>query len=174
MKRTFRKSLSQTKHDNAKAMNFYAAMSDKPRMEVPDVITRQRRERDPNDEPLEHAEQVAVIDWWFHYSKSIGLHPNLLVAVPNAQMLLKYADNPNAAIMYLRREGLRVGMLDLILFVARGEYHGKIIEMKRRTKGVMSDDQKAMVALLVAQGYDATVARGADDAIAQIKNYLRN
>jgi hypothetical protein len=124
------------------------------------------------DEPLEHAEQVAVIDWWFHYSRSIQLHPNLLVACPNAQMLIAHANNPNAALMYLRREGMRPGALDLTLYVARSPWHGLLIEMKRRTKGTVSADQQAMADTIAGQGYRCILARGADDAIAQIKNYL--
>ena len=67
-RRTFRKSLSQTKHDNANAMNFYAAMADKPRMEVPDVITRTRTnntaERDVSKQIQDVAKQFDNVKLW--------------------------------------------------------------------------------------------------------------
>jgi hypothetical protein len=174
-KPTQRKSLSQTKHDNATAMNYLARLSDQPLIEVPEVKRRAHKVSNPDkpDEPKEHAEQVAVIDWWFHYSRSIQLHPNLLVACPNAQMLIAHANNPNAALMYLRREGMRPGALDLTLYVARSPWHGLLIEMKRRTKGTVSPEQQAMADTIAGQGYRCILARGADDAIAQIKHYLR-
>jgi len=172
-KPSHRKSMSQNLHDNATAMNFYATMAEKPLIEVPKVITRTRKPASETDEPKEHVEQVALIDWWFHYSRSVGLHPNLLVACPNAQMLIAHANNPNSALMYLRREGMRPGALDLTLYVAREPYHGLLIEMKRRTKGAVSQDQQEMADIIARQSYRCILARGADDAIKQIKNYLR-
>lgn len=176
---SFRASLPDTLRANKKAMAHYAVLSgrDTPVEQavlntVKDKIERGPRVRNAADEPLEHDEQKAVCSWWFHYSKTKQLDHRLLVAVPNAQALLRFADNPNAFIGYLKAEGMRVGMLDLCLFVARGKYHGLIIEMKRKTKGVVSDDQDAMMGILITQGYLAGVCRGADEAIAGIQSYL--
>lgn len=130
------------------------------------------RERTEADEPLEHAEQAAVVSWWFHYAKSKQLDHRLLVAVPNAQALIKFANNAHAFLGYLKAEGMRVGMPDLVLFIPRGIHNGLIIEMKRKTKGVVSDDQTAMIAILSAQGYRAGVCRGADEAIKVMTDYM--
>lgn len=169
-----RKSLSQTKHDNANAMNYYATMAGKPLMDVPKVKRRAPKASNPDkpDEPLEHAEQAAVVSWWWSYAKTKQLDHRLLVSVPNAQALIKFATNPHAFIGYLKAEGMRVGMPDLVLFIRRGIFNGLIIEMKRKTKGVVSDDQTQMIEILQQQGYRAGVCRGADQAIRVMTAYM--
>jgi hypothetical protein len=176
---TFKPSLAEQRRQNLAAMQAMAhsGMSEAGRKNLEELAgmvkpKRTNRPRSETDEPLEHDEQKAVCSWWFHYSKTKQLDHRLLVAIPNAQALLRFADNPNAFIGYLKAEGMRVGMLDLCLFVARGIHHGLIIEMKRRTKGVVSDDQKEMIEILVPQGYRAGVCRGGDEAISVIRDYL--
>lgn len=180
-KPAFRPSLSDQRRASLAAQEAMAhnGMSDAAkkhlaefRASVPVKVVRTKRVRQPDDEPLEHAEQSAVISWWYWYAKAKQLDHRLLVAIPNGQALLKFADNPNAFIGYLKAEGMRVGMLDLVLFVARGKCHGMVIEMKRRTKGVVSDEQQEILMLLIEQSYMARVCYGADEAIAAIKDYM--
>ena len=132
---------------------------------------RRQRERDPNAAPLEHAEQVAVVKWWYWYSKTRGLDYRQLVAVPNAQILFRMAKNPNAVLGYLHAEGMRDGMLDLVLFHAAKNYHGLLVEVKRTIGGVVSDDQSTMARILSGAGYLCTVSKGADPAIKLITEY---
>lgn len=175
---SFRASHAENKRAIQSALSNLAAASGMPTpAEQLSIATAKPRRapnkpRSPDDEPLEHAEQCAVISWWHHYSKTKQLDHRLLVAVPNSQALLKFANNPAAFINYMKAEGMRVGMLDLVLFVARGCFNGKIIEMKRKTKGVVSDEQREMLWLLSGQGYDTQICHGADEAIAAITQYI--
>ena len=136
---------------------------------------RRQRERGSNPDavPLEHAEQVAVVKWWYWYSKTRGLDYRQLVAVQNAQILFRMAKNPNAVLGYLHAEGMRDGMLDLVLFTGNGEgFNGLLIELKRTVGGVVSDDQNAMIDVLRTAGYRCEVCKGAEAAISVIKNYV--
>lgn len=168
-----RKSLKDQKRDNALAMRYYARMSDKPDPEIPQgSVKRGPRVRKPDDEPLEGAEQAAVVSWWHHYSKTVPCDHRLLIAIPNAQKLMAFATNRHAFMQSLRNEGFRDGAPDLVLFRPSATFNGLIIEMKRRTKGKVSDVQFAMLDILQESGYCTCIARGADEAIAQIKRYL--
>lgn len=174
MTKPTRKSFKDTLRQNAQALNYYAAMSGKPPVPVPEgSVKRGPRVAKADDEPLEHAEQKAVVSWWFHYSKTIGLDHRLLIAIPNAQKLMMFATNRHAFMQSLRSEGFRDGAPDLLLLTPVGTYNGMVIELKRRTKGVLSEEQASMLLLLSMQGYKTVIARGADNAIAEIKNYLR-
>lgn len=73
----------------------------------------------------------------------------------------------------LKSEGLRAGVPDINLDVARGEYHGLRIEMKRRRGGRVSPEQAAWLEALREQGYAAIVAYGWEEAADAIEKYLR-
>ena len=71
-----------------------------------------------------------------------------------------------------KAEGVKAGVPDLFLPVARGQYHGLFIEMKREKGGKVSDAQKAWIAALIDQGYLAVVCYGWKDAAELIEDYL--
>lgn len=73
----------------------------------------------------------------------------------------------------LKAEGLRAGVPDINLDVARGEFHGLRIEMKRRRGGRVSPEQAAWLEALREQGYAAVVAYGWEEAADAIEKYLR-
>lgn len=73
----------------------------------------------------------------------------------------------------LKSEGLRAGVPDINLDVARGQYHGLRIEMKRRRGGRVSPEQAAWLEALREQGYAAIVAYGWEEAADAIEKYLR-
>lgn len=73
--------------------------------------------------------------------------------------------------MNLKREGVKSGVPDLCLAVARGGYHGLYIEMKRKGQ-TTSDNQKKWIAGLKVQGYEVSVAYSCEEAIEVIKSYL--
>lgn len=66
--------------------------------------------------------------------------------------------------------GVKSGVPDLCLPVARGKYHGLYIEMKAE-QGRVSDNQKTWMKRLMEQGYLAKVCYGFDEAIRCIKEY---
>lgn len=74
--------------------------------------------------------------------------------------------------MKLRAEGLKPGVPDVCLPVARGAFHGLYIEMKRRKGGVLSVEQAQWLAGLDAEGYCAMRCNGWDAARGVITAYL--
>ena len=117
----------------------------------------------------EHDEQVSVINWCFNHTV---YHPelDLIFAIPNGAMLgggRIGAIRANA----LKAEGMRPGVCDLFLPVARGKWHGMFIEMKTKI-GKLSENQKEFIAGVEAQGYFTVVCYGADEAQEQLNYYI--
>lgn len=123
----------------------------------------------------EHSEQSAVIDW---ARKLENLYPELgmLFAVPNGAKL-PYVKDPKSGRRYspeafkLRAEGLRKGVPDLCLPVARQGFCGMFVEMKVGDNKP-SPEQVAYLDALAGHNYYAAVCWGADDAISSIAEYL--
>lgn len=112
----------------------------------------------------EHYEQVALMRWLQIHAKQ---HPELWLcfAIPNAG---------NRHINYARKmaaEGLKSGVPDLFLPVARNGKHGLFVEMKTAT-GKVSETQKSWIADLNAQGYEAVVCKGWRMAALVIGQYV--
>ena len=109
--------------------------------------------------------QQAVIRWFSYAYGGLGIrHEFLLFAVPNGHR----RDAITASI--LKREGLRAGVSDLVLAVPRGPFHGLFLELKTNT-GTPSDQQRAFLAAVEAEGYCAKVANGYDQAVQAITKY---
>ena len=146
---------------------------DKPPMMQDEVAPpRQRREPSGNAVPKEHDEQCAVVAWWRVYSRTRGIDPLQMIAIPNGQLMFRFATNPHGLLAYLHKEGMRDGAPDLIIFHAVSPWHGLAVEMKRTTGGIVSDDQKTMAAVLSKAGYMCRVCKGADEAIGVITEYV--
>ena len=117
--------------------------------------------------PTEAQEQTAVFNW---AAVMVRRWPELrlLHHIPNGgSRNAREAHN-------LRMQGVKAGIPDIFLPVARGGWHGLYIEMKRRKGGRLSDEQAAMLEALREQGYCAWVCKGANDAIELITEYLSN
>lgn len=71
----------------------------------------------------------------------------------------------------LKAQGVKAGVPDLMLPVAKGGYHGLFIEMKAG-KGTLSEAQKEWLTELQLQGYAAKCCRGLDEAIRTITRYM--
>lgn len=121
------------------------------------------RRRKPRVE-REHAEQVALITWAKFES---GRVPELalLFAIPNAGKRSRGAGGK------LRAEGMKAGVPDLCLPVARGQYHGLFIELKAKG-GRPTDEQKTWLRALAEQGYYACICVGWANAKKAIEDYL--
>ncbi len=115
--------------------------------------------------PTEDEEQAALIEW--AYIEGLR-RPELMLlyAVPNGG----YRPPRTAAI--LKRTGVRPGVPDLCLPVARPPYHGLYIELKRRRGAAVSAYQKIWLDRLREQGYRAVVSYGWDEAREEILSYL--
>ncbi len=168
--------MAQSSRDRKLASNaahkYYGLLYSKPPM-IAETVSAPRERHAPRADatPKEHAEQVAVVKWWYWYSKTRGVHFKQLVAVPNGQLLFRFANNPNALLGYLHAEGMRDGMMDLVIFHAVAPWHGCLVEMKRISGSSVSDDQTEMARILSAAGYRCEVCYGADEAINVIKEY---
>ena len=112
----------------------------------------------------ESEEQTAIIEW-----ANIMQH-----RVPELALLYHVPNGGSRNVVEAKRlkaQGVKSGVPDLVLPVARGKYHGLYIELKT-LRGRVSDAQKQWLDALRNQGYAAIVCRGADEAIAMIAKYL--
>lgn len=112
----------------------------------------------------EHQNQVNVMRWsMLHRAEYPDL--KLLHAVPNGG-----TRDPIEG-KHLQEEGLKPGVPDLDLPVARGKYHGLRLEMKTDT-GRTSDAQDWWIAELLKQGYFVEVCHGWESAVRVIRWYM--
>ena len=72
---------------------------------------------------------------------------------------------------HMKEQGVKPGVPDLCLPVARGSYHGLYVEMKA-PRGKESDVQKWWGTQLRIQGYFVALARGWEQAVQIIEMYL--
>ena len=114
----------------------------------------------------EHKEQCLLIRWWALQSKLFGIDENLLFAVPNGGA----RDVITGAM--LKSEGVRSGVPDLFLALARGGWNGLFIEMKKPKGGVVSAAQKEMIGLLTKAGFCCEICRGFDEAKSALLKYI--
>lgn len=115
--------------------------------------------------PLESEEQITLFEW---ASLQVGRYPELrfLYHVPNG------GSRNKAEAARLHAEGVKAGVPDLCLPVARGGFHGLYIELKRTKGGRASENQKAWLERLQEQGYCAVICKGWEEAAETIKKYL--
>lgn len=113
--------------------------------------------------PTEHAEQVALFDWWRLWARN---HPALLWAIPNGGR----RDAVTGA--RLKAEGVMAGIPDICLSWPSQGHHGLFIELKRQRIGKVSNAQQAACEALKTAGYRVEVCRGWQEAKTVIENYL--
>ncbi|MDR0490209.1 MAG: VRR-NUC domain-containing protein [Oscillospiraceae bacterium] len=114
----------------------------------------------------EAGEQAALFQWARLMEKQ---RPELalLFHVPNGTTLKGGAIEG----AHMKAQGVRAGVPDLCLPVARGCYHGLYIELKA-TGGRVQDMQRVWIDALAGQGYRAVVCYGFEAAKAEIERYL--
>lgn len=72
----------------------------------------------------------------------------------------------------LRRQGVKAGIADICLPVARGGYHALYIELKRIKGSRKTKDQEDFINAMNARGNLATFAYGWQQAVEIITDYL--
>lgn len=122
---------------------------------------------DPKPKHIQHEanEQKALFDW---VAFARAQHPeiDLIYHIPNGGSRNKIeAAN-------LKRQGVRPGVPDLCLPVARGVYHGLYIELKAGSNRPTKTQIKWIQALK-AQGYAVEVCYGWEHAAKTIIDYLK-
>jgi len=120
----------------------------------------------------EHTEQAEVIQWAkdneFIYPELRWLYSSLNgIVIPAPPMVRAKIIN------YMKAEGMRNGIPDLFLPVARHGFHGLFVEMKRTDGGVISPEQKEFMEFAAAQGYLDKICYGCDEATEALEWYLR-
>lgn len=112
----------------------------------------------------EGGHQEAIIQWCqYRY----GIYPELelLYHVPNGGK----RDAKTAAV--LKRQGVKAGVPDLVLPVARGGFHGLYIELKA-PGGSLQKNQREYMERLTQEGYLAQKCEGWQEAVELLSNYL--
>lgn len=114
--------------------------------------------------PTEEEEQIALMEWVALMS---GRYPDLklLIHIPNGGARSK------AEAGRFKAMGVKSGVSDLFLPVARGKFHGLWIELKRKG-GKPSKNQEKWISDMRTQRYAAEVAYGAGEAMELIEGYL--
>lgn len=125
--------------------------------------------RNPKYESVVQAE---VIKWCRAYEQ---VYPCLkrIYATQN-ENIMAYGDSKdrakNAAIA--KRRGMRNGVSDLFLPYPSGKWHGAYFELKRDSKGKLSQSEKEWFAL-VSKDYYCVVTHGFYETIAEIEAYIK-
>ena len=114
----------------------------------------------------EAQEQRALFDW-AAYAQNRWPELGMLYHIPNGG-----SRDPREA-HNLRMQGVKPGVPDICLPVPRGGYAALYIELKRKSGGVLSDNQRVWLKALSRAGNRAVVCRGFDEARETILEYLR-
>lgn len=115
--------------------------------------------------PTEAQEQFALFRW-AAYEAGRWPELHLLYHIPNEGKRSVVTGGR------MRQEGLKKGVPDICLPVARGRYHALYIELKRTKGSKTSPEQKAWIAALRAEGCRAEICMGWDAAREVITEYL--
>lgn len=115
--------------------------------------------------PRESVEQTRLFQW---AHLAMGKYPELALMyhIPNGGSRHKL----EAA--HLKAQGVRAGVPDICLPVARGPYHGLYIELKREDGGKLSATQSEWLDGLDRQGYRAVCCHGWERAAEEIQQYM--
>ena len=116
------------------------------------------------DEEFRH--QCALFQWWAYACKGYGLPEFALMAYPAGGLRHKSTAGK------LKASGTRRGIPDVLLPVARGNFHGLAIELKSQS-GRQTDQQKVVLPWFASVGWRVEVAYSSEAAIGAIKDYLR-
>ncbi len=115
--------------------------------------------------PTESEEQQALFEWaerlCFRYPELA-----LLYHIPNEGKRSKATGRK------MKKEGMKSGIPDIHLPVARGQYHSLYIELKRRKGSTTSQAQKTWLQLLGKYGNKAVRCYGWEEAAKVIEEYL--
>ena len=114
----------------------------------------------------EAAEQIKLFRWVDLVSKNYYPELRLLYHVPNG------GSRNELEAVNLKKQGVRSGVPDLCLPVARGGYHGLYIEMKYG-KNKPTKKQWEWIEALREQGYAVSICWSYEAARAEIEKYLR-
>lgn len=116
-------------------------------------------------EPEEDVEQMALFRW-ATYNQGRWPELGLMFHIPNGGKRSK------AEAARFVRMGVKAGVSDVFLPVARNGCHGLWIELKRLRSGRPTADQIKWIESMIEQGYAATVCHGWEQAVKVIEGYM--
>lgn len=121
------------------------------------MLTASRRWNWMTKYPSESDEQIGFLRWWNEHFSAVWIYH-----IPNGgHRAMNVAKR-------MKADGVRPGVPDLHVPEWR-----MWIEMKRRSGGRLSSDQKAWMEYLEGIGDTVIVGRGAEDASRQVMDFLR-
>ena len=115
--------------------------------------------------PTESQEQQSLF-LWAAYLRGKFPELDLLYHIPNGGKRGKGEGGR------FKAEGVKAGVPDICLPVARGGYHGLYIELKRQKGSRLHETQKEWLESLTKQGYYTAVCHGWQMAADVIEKYL--
>ena len=120
----------------------------------------------------EHGEQALVIEWAQRHE---GEYPELkwLFSSLNGIFIPGPRQVVYKIINHMKAEGMKKGIADLCLPVARHDYHGLFIEMKRDDGGTIRNEQNDFLEFVATQRYYAQVCYGYNEAVECLEWYLQ-
>ena len=111
-----------------------------------------------HSEPLESAEQIGFVNWFETAFPGVRVF-----AIPNG------GHRAMSVAKALKSEGVRAGVPDLHV-----PAWGLWIEMKRKTLGAVSKEQKDWHRYLVNIGHHVIIGKGATDASRKVLEFVRD
>ena len=120
----------------------------------------------------EHSEQAMVIEWAQRhegkYPELRWLHSSLNgIFIPGPRQIVY------RIISHMKQEGMKKGVSDLCLPVARHGYHGLYLELKRDESSKIQPEQLKFLDFLAAQGYYGQICIGYKDTTETLEWYLK-
>ena len=129
-------------------------------------MEKRRTRRRSEVSPLEAKEQRYLFQWAANMAMYKWPVLRLMYHIPNG------GSRNSIEAANLKAQGVKRGVPDVFLPVARQGFHGLYIEMKRRRGGVLSKDQKEYIEALKEQSYRVEVCKGFLAAADVIEDYM--
>lgn len=121
---------------------------------------------------IESGLQIACIRWLMLQYRDIW---EVATAIPNGGQRPVRVINGRAICsegVKLKREGVKAGVSDVIIFRASKEYYGLHIEFKTKT-GRQSEAQKIWQKKMEREGYKYEICRSFEEFVKIIKDYVQ-
>jgi len=112
----------------------------------------------------EHDHQTTLFDW-IRINRNLDPRLKAFFAVPNQR---KWTI---PQFKYFEKEGFKSGVSDVLGLVPQGQYHGIVIEMKRKG-GKPTPEQIEFLNMCRDNGYKTYICFSAEEAIIAIQYYL--
>lgn len=134
--------------------------------QLPALARNDRLPKDPRLLPTEGQEQATLFSWAAMQTRRLP-ELRLLFHVPNG------GSRGKGEAGRFKAEGVKPGVPDLCLPVARCGWHGLFIELKRQKGGRVSREQIQWLTDLEREGYRAEIAQGWQEAARILESYLK-